>query len=144
MIPLSTSLPNRIFPTCTRASCEKFGNRPTARGRTRTAEKCSRCLLRARFTAVPFNRGWKGVGEGGGWMNESTACVSHTPAHPLLGRPEIRGGGYAGALSLRVDISDTHSRSVYPPPPPLLVPRSVQSNFMICIHLASRAPDLPR
>jgi hypothetical protein len=68
-------------------------------------------------------------------MNES-ACFTHvhTHAYPLLvGRPEIRGG-YASSIY-----------RIYTAGVTLLPgrPRSVQSNFMICIHLASRAPDLP-
>lgn len=62
--------------------------------------------------------------------------VSHirTHAYPLLiGRPEIRGGYASWSRYIG------YTQPVLPPPQP----RSVQSNFMICIHLASRAPDLP-
>ena len=70
-------------------------------------------------------------------MNES-ACFTHVHIHayPLLvGRP-----GNKRRIRELESIYRIYTAGVTLLPNR---PRSVQSNFMICIHLASRAPDLP-
>lgn len=73
-------------------------------------------------------------------MNES-ACFTYTRTHIHTCLPSSR---QSAGNTRRIRELESIYR-IYTAGVTLLPnrPRSVQSNFMICIHLASRAPDLP-
>lgn len=71
-------------------------------------------------------------------MNES-ACFTHIYTHTHT-YPLRRSAGNTRRIRELESIYRIYTAGVTLLPNR---PRSVQSNFMICIHLASRAPDLP-